>query len=547
MTKEIKELSKTLITEIQKFIQNIDYFDDNDFKFEDFKDDPNDSKEMKLKKQETWYDQMYEKFQKAVKLIEGKDLFLKLMNEFQKRTEKLFNEYKQKNKMIGNKLDSFLLNNMMKTEKEVKKYEFTEGYQRMNYEEYLINKKEQQKTNNEIIEIIKDEELLKQVEEEEIERRSKIVEGKLTKNEMLMIEKEIGRHVDRKIFDSEINNWKTSYLSFKGMIMNKSHFFIVIETIEGNKFGCYIESEIYGEGKYIEDSNAFVFKFKNNDSIDKYPIIDCKNAIKISKEKDDNLFVVGLNDIVIKKEVKKDKCSCCQRSFDYNGIENTLIEKKGNFEIKRFGVWGTVNEEKYEKKIKVEFNNRTTCQRVFNEMKSNRSKEFKQLEDWTSMKCSEIVFDSDIDNWNKETSIFNERIIGKKQLVFLIEDTVGKMFGYYFNSKIIEKYRGQQKPDSKTFHFNLHSKNTRLKYSMKFEIKDMRYGGISLYYESDEDLIKLGDILLFKENKKYESCCVQNENYFDYNDIENALCGKKPDNEGRMYFTPKRILVIQMK
>ena len=41
--------------------------------------------------------------------------------------------------------------------------------------------------------------------------------------------------------------------------------------------------------------------------------------------------------------------------------------------------------------------------------------------------------------------------------------------------------------------------------------------------------------------------CRQNEDIFDYHGIENALCGKQPDEEEHMYFSPKRILVIQMK
>ena len=44
-----------------------------------------------------------------------------------------------------------------------------------------------------------------------------------------------------------------------------------------------------------------------------------------------------------------------------------------------------------------------------------------------------------------------------------------------------------------------------------------------------------------KENYKNESRCYQSEYNFDYHGIENALCGKYE------YFTPKRILVIQMK
>ena len=117
------------------------------------------------------------------------------------------------------------------------------------------------------------------------------------------------------------------------------------------------------------------------------------------------------------------------------------------------------------------------------------------------------------------------------------------------NTEVIEEYDWQE-TDSKSFHFNLQSKNNRLKQPMKFEIKDLKRGGIYLWEKSDDDLIKLGHIYLKKENKKNKSYCYQNEDNFDYHGIEKALCGKTykfsnhPLNE---YFTPKRILVIQMK
>ena len=79
---------------------------------------------------------------------------------------------------------------------------------------------------------------------------------------------------------------------------------------------------------------------------------------------------------------------------------------------------------------------------------------------------------------------------------------------------------------------------------MKFEIKDLKNGGYLLWKKTIQYLITIGNIYLSKENCKNKSCCFQDEDKFDYHGIEKALCGKEyyPD-----YFTPKRILVIQMK
>ena len=170
-----------------------------------------------------------------------------------------------------------------------------------------------------------------------------------------------------------------------------------------------------------------------------------------------------------------------------------------------------------------------------------------QLEQWTGLKCNEILFDSKIDNWSKETSNFNDLIIGKRQLVFLIEDTTGEKFGYYLNTEIIEKYDYVRVgTDNSSFQFNLES-NGRLPGSMRFEIRDIRCG-YCLCAKSSDKLINLGDISLCKENKKNKSYCAQSLSFFNYHGIENALCGKissyKRDDQ---HFTPKRIIVIQMK
>ena len=128
----------------------------------------------------------------------------------------------------------------------------------------------------------------------------------------------------------------------------------------------------------------------------------------------------------------------------------------------------------------------------------------------------------------------------------LSEDEKGEKFGYYLNTEIVEEYWKVGSPpletDNKSFEFNLQS-NGRLEKPMKFEIKELKEGGYKLFKPSDNRLISLGDIALNKANRKNQSKCSQNEEYFDYHRIENALYGKtKYEN-----FTSKRILVIQMK
>ena len=172
----------------------------------------------------------------------------------------------------------------------------------------------------------------------------------------------------------------------------------------------------------------------------------------------------------------------------------------------------------------------------------------KQLEEWTGLKCSEIVFDSNKDDWSKDTSVLNERIIGKKQLAFIIEND-DEIFGYYFNTQVKREYFVGQHTNNKSFLFNLQSKDNRLEKPMKFEIKHLYYGSIQLSPISSgyESLIYLGDIHLNKENNKNGSCCQQYEDYFNYHGIQKALCGKIGTWISGERFPPKRIFVVQMQ
>ena len=166
------------------------------------------------------------------------------------------------------------------------------------------------------------------------------------------------------------------------------------------------------------------------------------------------------------------------------------------------------------------------------------------IELWTNLKCGNVLFDSNKYNWSIYSSSFNRVIINKSNLLFLIEDEDGEIFGYYLSTQVPQDI-GRSSTDFNSFHFNLKSKDNRLKYPIKFEIKHPVWGGICLYDENEKEyLINLGNIVLCKKENKDKSYCHQyNEGDFDYHGIGKALCGKT-DPE---FFKPTRIVVIQME
>ncbi|BFU24681.1 trichohyalin, putative [Entamoeba histolytica] len=141
-----------------------------------------------------------------------------------------------------------------------------------------------------------------------------------------------------------------------------------------------------------------------------------------------------------------------------------------------------------------------------------------QLEEWTNRKVFNILFDSDIDNWSKDTSVFYQRIKNKEHIIIIIEDEEGNKFGGYVDSKIDKVGADDWINDSKSFVFSLDQTDNCL----------FAFG----YY---------GDICVHKANYKTKSFCYQDS--FEYEGIPNALCGKQHPYR----FTPKRIIVIEMK
>ena len=182
------------------------------------------------------------------------------------------------------------------------------------------------------------------------------------------------------------------------------------------------------------------------------------------------------------------------------------------------------------------------------------SDQIHQLEEWTELKCSEIVFDSIKDDWNERTSIFNERIIGKKRLLFLIKEKDNELFGYHFAPEIVDEMNDYDlherlSADETCFSFILSSPRKSFQ-PMKYEVNKLENGGLLLFDNDDAKgrLISLGDITLMKEMDRQYCICLQSGS-FNYHGVKNPLCSKtvksfppKVDD----YFVVDRIVVVQM-
>ena len=168
-------------------------------------------------------------------------------------------------------------------------------------------------------------------------------------------------------------------------------------------------------------------------------------------------------------------------------------------------------------------------------------KEKTQLEQWTQKKCGEMIFHSDRDRWCQHSSDFDDKIFGRSNLVFVVEDTEGNEFGYYTPKKIetTDTYYN----DTSAFLFTLKS-NGRINGMMEFESLKTELGFI-VYPKTDSLLFGMtSGFWIEKENRKTTSYCYENGSgkFFNFHDQKNPLIGKSLGST----FTPKRFVVIQM-
>ena len=194
------------------------------------------------------------------------------------------------------------------------------------------------------------------------------------------------------------------------------------------------------------------------------------------------------------------------------------------------------------------------CQEIKDEMKDIVDHvEIQQLQEWTEKKCDEIVFDSEKDNWSVNSSVFDDKVKGKKDLIFLIESDDGDKFGGYVTATI--NGTGSWIKDENSFVFSLKKMN-EIEKRMKFEIKEnCAENAFYMDSKSNDNLFKMGyynyyynyyynsSIQISKRNNT--SYCQQKNDVYDFHDVENAFIPKCMNNYRE--FTPKRITVIQMK
>ena len=134
---------------------------------------------------------------------------------------------------------------------------------------------------------------------------------------------------------------------------------------------------------------------------------------------------------------------------------------------------------------------------------NNYQKYTNEINKITKLKIKEIIFDSEIHYWERNTSEFDSKIFGKEKLLFLIEDTNNNLFGGFINSKIDKyiyyeqfKLKGKRIIDSNAFLFSINNNET-----MKIK-KEWSGFAFKLYKKEENVLFGFGngpDISIMKK------------------------------------------------
>ena len=166
-------------------------------------------------------------------------------------------------------------------------------------------------------------------------------------------------------------------------------------------------------------------------------------------------------------------------------------------------------------------------------------KEWKTIKEWTGMKnVKEKIFDSNKDDWEEKTSVFDQKLLGKDKLLFLIDTKVNNKqikFGGYLSTTI--KQTRWFIEDKNAFVFTFINDNP-----MKCDIlKGESFNAFTLNTNDVPALFSFGNRNIHFFKKNHISYCVQNcPQSFDYHGKENALVGS-------IDFIPKRLLVLQLE
>ncbi|ELP85132.1 hypothetical protein EIN_081640 [Entamoeba invadens IP1] len=158
-----------------------------------------------------------------------------------------------------------------------------------------------------------------------------------------------------------------------------------------------------------------------------------------------------------------------------------------------------------------------------------------KMEMWSKLKVKSVVFDSNIDNWNKDNSVFSQKIVGLQNFSVFIKDVQDNIFGVFIREKVTK--RSGWVTDKNSFVFKLKS-NSKTTSECFFANEDCLHM-FAVFDDDKEGLFAVGDghdIAVRKKGIEGSYCSPKSFQYTNGGD----LCGGK-------WFVPYHIVVLDYK
>ena len=161
------------------------------------------------------------------------------------------------------------------------------------------------------------------------------------------------------------------------------------------------------------------------------------------------------------------------------------------------------------------------------------------LKEWTGLNDGHVIFDSRLNLWSKEGNEFFDLLKDKSNIIIIINDMNGNIFGGFIKNEI--KKQNEWIKDENSFLFTLES-NERIE-RMKYEILKEKSDNTFIIFGNDFDyLFQFGfgyDIVVTKQDHADNFYSGVNESSFDFKNVKNPLVEHKT-------FVISRIVAIQM-
>ena len=162
-----------------------------------------------------------------------------------------------------------------------------------------------------------------------------------------------------------------------------------------------------------------------------------------------------------------------------------------------------------------------------------------KLEEWSGKTYDKIIYDSNTDG--EDSSVFESKVMDQQYLYFIVVDSDNNVFGNYCSAVLDVK--DNYIPDEESFIFTLNSNNRCV--AKKYDVKKLKNKKTMHIHSGRFYGCGVGHVISVAGINNPESYvkCGSGSCYEGSSNLE--IVGT--DSNDETYFTPKRVVVIQMK